>query len=110
MGNCNKEKTGEKTSVKTGEKTGVKTGEKAGVKTIQKTGVKTDKKANIRLTETERRILGLVRENPVITQKELAEILELSNSGIRYAMKGLKEKELLFRTGSRRNGGWKLNE
>jgi len=98
MDNCNKEKTG------------VKTIEKTGVKTIEKTGVKTDKKTEIRLTETERRILGLVRENPVITQKELAEMLELSNSGIRYAMKGLKEKNLLFRTGSRRNGGWKLNE
>lgn len=94
------------TGVKTDEKTSVKTNEKTGVKTSVKTDVKTD----LRLTQTEQGILKLVKENPAITQKELAECLGLSNSGIRYARKGLKDKNLLTRTGSRRSGGWKVNE
>jgi len=73
-----------------------------------KTGVKTSEKTGVKLTETEQKILKVIKENPAITQKELSEILRLSNSGIRYVIKGLKEKELLYRSGSRRNGEWKI--
>lgn len=73
-----------------------------------KTGVKTSEKTGVKLTETEKKILKVIKENPAITQKELSEILRLSNSGIRYVIKGLKEKELLYRSGSRRNGEWKI--
>ena len=44
------------------------------------------------MSETERKILELVTENDLVTQKELAEQIGLSNSGIRLAMKGLKDK------------------
>ena len=61
-----------------------------------------------RLTDTESKILEQIKENPTITQRQLANRLELSDSGVRYAMRELKEKGLLTRVGSNRNGGWKL--
>lgn len=61
-----------------------------------------------RLTDTESKILEQIKENPTITQRQLANSLELSDSGVHYAMRELKEKGLLTRVGSNRNGGWKL--
>ena len=61
------------------------------------TGIKiyTRAKKAVKLSETERKILELVTENDLVTQKELAEQIGLSNNGIRLAMKGLKDKGLL---------------
>ncbi|MCI9597948.1 MAG: winged helix-turn-helix domain-containing protein [Firmicutes bacterium] len=66
-------------------------------------------RAVMKLTDTERRILDLLKENPAATQNELAAEIGLSNSGVRYAMARLKEKGLIDRIGSHRNGGWRLN-
>lgn len=66
-------------------------------------------RAVMKLTNTERRILDLLKENPAATQNELAAEIGLSNSGVRYAMARLKEKGLIDRIGSHRNGGWRLN-
>lgn len=66
-------------------------------------------KVAVKLTNTERMLLELLKENPAATQNELALEMGLSNSGIRYAMARLKEKGLINRIGSNRNGGWQLN-
>ena len=64
---------------------------------IAETGIKikTSAKKAVKLSETERKIFELVTENDLVTQKELAEQIGLSNNGIRLAMKGLKDKGLL---------------
>lgn len=75
-----------------------------------KTNGKTDGKSIKKLTDAEHKVLDLVQDNPLIMQKELASILDLSDSGIRYVMRGLKEKGLLYRTGSHRKGIWHLTK
>lgn len=74
-----------------------------------KTDGKTDGKKINKLSDTECKIIDLIKDNPLVTQKQLANMLSLSDSGIRYAMRGLKEKGLLQRSGSHRNGVWHLN-
>lgn len=98
------------TSVKTSAKdrgTSAKTGAKDMETDAKNVGGST--KVVVKLTNTERRILEMLKENPAATQNELASAVGLSNSGIRYAMTKLKEKGLINRIGSNRNGGWRLN-
>ena len=76
------------------------------LKTTQKTTQKTTHKQSKKLTPTERKILEAVRINPNITQIQLAEQIGITRDGIRYAIRNLKSKGILERTGSRKNGSW----
>ena len=58
---------------------------------------------------TQEKIINLMKKNPSITQVEMAKVLELSRDGISYNIKVLKEKGLIERVGSRKNGIWKIN-
>ena len=91
-----------------GNNTDVMTDGKTDAMTDGKTDAKFIDDSFQRLTDTESKILEQIKENPTITQRQLANRLELSDSGVRYAMRELKEKGLLTRVGSNRNGGWKL--
>lgn len=75
-------------------------------KTTQKTAGKTSHGRSKNLTSTEKRILEAVSINPNITQLQLAQQLGMTRDGIRYAIKNLKAKGILGRTGSRKNGSW----
>ena len=111
-------RTAVKTDGKTTDKDGTKaeTTDKISIKTetdgklFKEGNGKTDGKSIKKLTDAEHKVLDLVQDNPLITQKELASILDLSDSGIRYVMRGLKEKGLLYRTGSHRKGIWHLTK
>ena len=87
-------------------KTTQKTTQKTTPKTTQKTTQKTTHKQSKKLTPTERKILEAVRINPNITQIQLAEQIGITRDGIRYAIRNLKSKGILERTGSRKNGSW----
>lgn len=104
------EKKGE-TGVKADKETSVKSREMTSAKPHEETSAKTNakmkEKPSLHLTQTEQEILALVKDNPSMTQNELAVVMGLSNSGIRYAIKRLKEKGVLYRIGSNRNGKWK---
>lgn len=58
------------------------------------------------LSETEKKVVGLIFENPDITQERMAENIGMSKNGIRYAMDRLKEKGILRREGSTKKGKW----
>lgn len=60
------------------------------------------------LSELEKKICALFRENPDITQPELQAILEISRSKVQRTIKNMLDKEIIIRTGSRRNGKWKV--
>ena len=75
-------------------------------KTTPKTTEKTTDKLPIKLTPTEKKILEVVSVNPNITQAQLATHIGITSDGIRYAIKNLKAKGILGRTGSRKNGSW----
>ena len=76
--------------------------------TTEKTTEKTTDKLPIKLTPTEKKILEVVSVNPNITQTQLATHIGITSDGIRYAIKNLKEKGILSRTGSRKNGSWTI--
>ena len=58
---------------------------------------------------TQEKIINLIRKNPAITQVEMAKILNLTRDGISYNIKILKEKDIIERVGSTKNGSWKIN-
>lgn len=47
-----------------------------------------------------------ILENPDVTQAEIANKIGLSIVGVRYAIKQLKEKEIVRREGTSRSGRW----
>ena len=58
---------------------------------------------------TQEKIINLIKDNPSITQVEMSKILHLTRDGISYNIKILKEKGILERVGSTKNGYWKIN-
>ena len=59
---------------------------------------------------TQEKIINLIKKNPNITQLEMAKTLDLTRDGISYNIKALKEKGIIERVGSTKNGIWKINE
>ena len=67
-------------------------------------------KEMVRTTQetTQEKILNLIRDNTSITQKEMANILGMTRDGISYNIRILREKGILERIGSTKNGEWKI--
>ena len=57
---------------------------------------------------TQEKIINLIKKNPGITQVEMAKALDLTRDGISYNIKALKEKGIIERVGSTKNGIWKI--
>lgn len=53
---------------------------------------------------TQEKIINLIKKNPAITQVEMTKILDLTRDGILYNIKILKEKGIIERVGSTKNG------
>jgi len=50
--------------------------------------------------------LNAIKENPDITQNELAAVLGITMDGVKYQIKNLTKKGALKREGSDRGGRW----
>ena len=70
-------------------------------KTTGKTTGKTGAKARDR-------VLALIRANPEITVKQLAEVIGLSTHGVDWHIRKLKQQGWLKRIGSRKAGRWEV--
>ena len=55
---------------------------------------------------TQEKILNLIKNNPEITQTQMAEVLGLTRDGISYNIKQLKENDVIDRIGPTKNGKW----
>lgn len=66
-------------------------------------------KLSVGLTDVQKNIIIAISKNPNITQAEIAKEVGLSVVGVRYAIKKLKDKNVLHREGSNRHGTWILN-
>jgi len=99
---------GGKTGGKSG-KTGGKTGGKSG-KTGGKTGGKSGKTGGKTLSEIQLKIIHLFGENPKISYKEMAEILEINTSAIQKHIDKLKQAGILQREGGDFGGKWIILE
>ena len=75
---------------------------------IQKTTQKTTQKDL--LSENQLKILKLIQEKPYITQKEMAEKLNITRDGIKYNINILKDMNIIERIGSDKKGYWKVKE
>ena len=59
---------------------------------------------------TQEKLIALIKENPSITQGELAVKLGVTRDGVSYNIKKLKEQGKLERVGSTKNGTWLVKE
>ncbi|MDR0798165.1 MAG: putative DNA binding domain-containing protein [Dysgonamonadaceae bacterium] len=57
-----------------------------------------------------KKVLMLIKENPKITAKQIAEIMSLSMRTIRNTLSELRQNSLIEREGSKKNGSWIIKE
>lgn len=60
--------------------------------------------------KTTQKILVMVKENPAITRRELAEKIGLTADGIKFSLTKLKKKGIIKRVGPDKGGHWEVNE
>lgn len=88
--------TGTKTSTKTGTKTSTKTGTETG----------TERSNESDYSDTEKKLINLIKGNPSITMREMASNSGLSKSGVQYILNQLRDRGVVIREGSKRKGKW----
>lgn len=72
------------------------------IKTTQKTTQK------VKLSERQLKIIELIQENPYITRKELASILNITDDGVKYNLNKLSKNNYLKRVGPDNGGFWEI--
>ena len=65
-------------------------------------------KANDPINDTVKTILALIEQNPSITYEEMTEKTGKSRRTISRLITELKEKNIIVRVGSDKNGHWKI--
>lgn len=60
------------------------------------------------LSEIESNIIGELLINPYLTQQEIADKLELGRRTVIRYMAALKDKRIIVKDGSKRDGYWKV--
>ena len=95
------------TSQKSGQVT--ESGTETTQKTTQKTesGTETTQKTTEKTTE---KILRLIKENPSITNKELARLCDITEDGVFYHIKKMKAAGIIRRIGPDKGGHWEVIE
>ncbi len=68
-----------------------------------------NEKLSLELGDSEKKVLNLIIANPKITQPELCVHTSLKKTRIQKIISCLKEKNLILRIGSNKNGYWKVN-
>jgi ATP-dependent DNA helicase RecG len=66
------------------------------------------KKPEVFLTDNQKRIIELMRENESITHLKLSEKLGVSAKSIHFLLKKLKENGIIERLGADKNGKWRV--
>ena len=56
--------------------------------------------------KTTQKILEAIRKNPQISRQKLAEIVGISESGIKWRLKKMKDEGIIERVGSLKGGKW----
>ena len=58
--------------------------------------------------KTTKKILCIIKNNPRVTYRELAEALAMTEDGIYWSVKQLRKQGLLHRIGGRKEGYWQV--
>ncbi|BCZ37920.1 transcriptional regulator [Enterococcus faecium] len=64
----------------------------------------------VNLSDKEKEILALLSEDPAYTYQNLADKLNIGRKAVFGRIKSLKEKGIIERIGSDKNGYWQINE
>lgn len=67
-----------------------------------------NKNITVKLTQTQKDILNLIKENPYITQNEIASKLNIARETVNRNMKKLQQEKIIQRLGADKNGSWKI--
>ena len=67
-----------------------------------------NKNITVKLTQTQEDILNLIKENPCITQNEIASKLNIARETVNLNMKKLQQEKIIQRLGADKNGSWKI--
>lgn len=59
------------------------------------------------LTESEKKVLEILDDNPLVTYMEIADKLSVSRKTVSQKIKMLKDKGIIIRVGSAKKGYWK---
>lgn len=75
------------------------------------TATKTPSVTTETLTDTTETIFKIISKNPKVTAKEIASVCGITEDGVAYHIKKLKQSGRIIRIGGSRNGGgWKIVE
>ena len=61
-----------------------------------------------KLTEGQKEVFNIIKENPAITRSGLTEILNINPSAIQKHIEILKKKNFIKRVGSDKTGHWEI--
>lgn len=67
-----------------------------------------NKNITVKLTQTQKDILNLIKENSCITQNEIASKLNIARETVNRNMKKLQQEKIIHRLGADKNGSWKI--
>ena len=67
-----------------------------------------NKNITVKLTQTQKDILNLIKENPCITQNEIASKLNIARETVNRNMKKIQQEKIIQRLGADKNGSWKI--
>ena len=76
--------------------------------TTQETGQETGQERGTSQETTQEKILALLREDPELTRRVLAERIGITPDGIRYHLDNLKKAGLIRHVGATRKGYWEI--
>ncbi len=85
----------------------IKYNEERGLKSVQKIN-NSPEKVTEKVTETQKKILEILKTNPYITQTELAEIVGISRIHINKNMARLRDMKVIIRIGGDKGGHWEI--
>ena len=74
-------------------------------KTVGKTSEKTTPKTTPKTCEV---LLMLIKQNPQITKEEIARELNITVDGVKYHIKKLRNKGIIFWNGPAKGGSWEI--
>ena len=78
------------------------------IKEIIATELKITQKITKKITVNQQKIIDSIKNNPYITQEELAEIVGIARLNIIKNMKKLQEQNIIKRIGADKNGYWQI--
>ena len=78
------------------------------IKEIIATELKITQKITQKITVNQQKIIDSIKNNPYITQEELAEIIGIARLNIIKNMKKLQEQNIIKRIGANKNGYWQI--